>query len=290
MGWGDTMERGRRMQLFDVVDHVHRSVVKRPDLPPLSLRAHVGPLDEFEQVPNQYIACFKLLCGLEAHESVLDIGCGTGRFATRLYERPNFHVGRYRGFDVEADAIEWAQRHVTPIHPNATFAHLDVRNTHYNPHGRLAAESLEFPYGDEEFDFAFAMSVFTHLTTNSAANYLRETARVLRPGGRALLTWHLTDGKPATIRDVGRHSHERFFEGVLVRNRIDLGAGGTIHWQDGCGTPTPTIPEIATIYDRVDMEGMAADAGLVVAEIHLGAWRQAEGLAFQDMAILHKPG
>lgn len=282
------MKRGRRQRVLDVGDALHRRVVGRPDLPPLSLRSHVGPAVEYEQIPDEYISYFKVLCGLPMDASVLDIGCGTGRFALRLHERPTFFTGRYRGFDVDPDAISWANQHVASRYSDTRFEHLDVVNNHYNPTGGLQAESLSFPYGDEEFDFAFAMSVFTHLTTASTRNYLRETYRVLRPGGAALFTWHLVDGDPECLDDVSPVTGERFFEPIIKLLLPE--ATGAITWLDGCGTPTARIPELCVVYRRAYVEALVTEAGLNLEAVHPGSWRTpAGGLAFQDITVLRRP-
>jgi ubiquinone/menaquinone biosynthesis C-methylase UbiE len=43
-------------------------------------------------------------------------------------------------------------------------------------------EISELIKGGGEFDFAFAKSVFTHMTPPAVQQYLRETARVVKPG------------------------------------------------------------------------------------------------------------
>ena len=66
------------------------------------------------------------------------------------------------------------------------FAHADIANALYNPGGSVRASDYRFPYEDASFDFAFAISVFTHLVQDDAANYIAEAARVLASGGRLL--------------------------------------------------------------------------------------------------------
>src|SRR4051794_32293178 len=127
------MERSRRQRVLDVEDALHRRVNGRSDLPPLSLRSHVGQAIEYEQIPDEFIAYFKVLCGVSMNASILDIGCGTGRFAVRLHERPNFFSGRYRGFDIEPDAIAWASNHVVGRYRDVAVEVVDLYNSHYNP-------------------------------------------------------------------------------------------------------------------------------------------------------------
>jgi SAM-dependent methyltransferase len=45
-------------------------------------------------------------------------------------------------------------------------------------------------YGDRTFDFVYALSVFTHLTEDSARRWLAELVRILKPRGMLLFTVH----------------------------------------------------------------------------------------------------
>jgi SAM-dependent methyltransferase len=49
------------------------------------------------------------------------------------------------------------------------------------------------PYPDRRFDLVSAVSVFTHLAYETQRLWVRELARILKPGGSLLLTLH---GKP----------------------------------------------------------------------------------------------
>ena len=117
----------------------------------------------------------------------LAIGCGTGRFAAELFGPPHFFTGAYRGSDVGPLALGWAARRFRSTVADVHFDLLDVRNTHYNPDGKIVPEEAIFPYDVAAFDFAFAMSVFTHLAPATAERYLHKLGRVLRPPCRPLV-------------------------------------------------------------------------------------------------------
>lgn len=64
--------------------------------------------------------------------------------------------------------------------------------------GQFRRTRLEppLPYGDAQFDLVYALSVFTHMHEENARAWLAELARVVRPGGLALLTY-LDEALPA---------------------------------------------------------------------------------------------
>lgn len=100
--------------------------------------------------------------------AVLDFGCGCGRVTRYFHD----HRGAVAGSDVSRDAIDWCRT-------NLDFARFEVNGL---------APPLAFE--DESFDFVYALSVFTHLTADLQLAWRDELRRVLRPGGRLLVTTH----------------------------------------------------------------------------------------------------
>lgn len=103
-------------------------------------------------------------------DRVLDIGCGTGTFATTLKKRyPEVDV---TGIDPDPKALARA-RH------KAERARVPVR------FDRGFADSLEYP--DASFDKVFSSFMFHHLEGRNREATLREVRRVLKPGGNFYL-------------------------------------------------------------------------------------------------------
>src|SRR5438132_6976996 len=100
--------------------------------------------------------------GLQPDSAILDVGSGNGRTAVALTKFLN-PAGRYEGFDVVAEGIEWCTKKITPRCPNFRFRHVDVRNDSYNRRGTTTAALFRFPYDDDSFDLVVLMSVFTHM-------------------------------------------------------------------------------------------------------------------------------
>lgn len=152
------------------------------------------------------------LGGLSPTDAVLEIGCGCGRNAHALAGW--LEPGRYTGVDVEPVALEACQRSASLAAAGFRFAHLDVRNREYNPEGALSAKSVRFSFEDASFDLVLLISVFTHMLPDDVAHYAGEVCRLLRPGGRALVTLFMLDHGRAGKRlsfpfELGACRHER---------------------------------------------------------------------------------
>jgi SAM-dependent methyltransferase len=235
-----------------------------PPHPPRYL-AFVGGGD-FDAVGQDFLGWFREYGELAPGERVLDIGSGVGRMALPLTEY--LGDGSYAGFDVGRGMVRWCQREIGDRWPNFEFTWAPVYNGKYNPFGNVAATEFRFPYDDASFDFAFATSLFTHLLADEARHYLAETARVLRPGGRCLLTFFLLT--PAS------------------RERIAAGTSSFpfVHEIPGGLTIDAAQPEAATAFPAEDVEAWCAEVGLHLREpLQLGTWSGREGLTLQDVLV-----
>jgi ubiquinone/menaquinone biosynthesis C-methylase UbiE len=128
---------------------------------------------------------------LKPDYQVLDVGCGLGRLARALTEFLSAK-GTYSGIDVNESSIDWCQANYVGYR-NFTFVHADVYNAHYNKDATTRADDYVFPFEGKRFDFIFSTSLFTHMLLDGADNYLKEMARVLRPGGAMWNTFMLLD-------------------------------------------------------------------------------------------------
>ena len=263
--------RAAALFALEPLDWAARAVTGKRDLPPLRLRRYVGPLRSFESSGAEFMGYLRLLAGLRPDERVLDVGCGCGLMALHLKDYLDGR-GRYTGLDIHAPSVAWCRRHITPARANFEFARIDVRSEAYNPSGRHAAEEYVFPFADGSFDAVLLKSVFTHLRPGAVENYLKEVARLLAPGGRALATFFLLNERQEALRREGLNRIEfRYGEGV---------------WRHAYRES----PESAVAYREDFVLGLIDRHGLALKRpVFYGSWSGLrEGLSFQDVLLLEK--
>ena len=238
-----------------------------PELPPLRMR-FVG-MGDFRSIGEELLNLLVHYGGLRRTDRVLDIGSGIGRVAIPLtrYLEP---TATYDGFDIVRSGVEWCRGHITPRHPNFRFHLVDVRSSEYRDRGSDASR-LRFPFDDASFDFAFATSLFTHLVFAETRQYLRESYRVLAPGGRLFATFFLLDDF-AKEKLPSRDPRFRFThaDGVQRLSNLDNPAAGV-------------AIELGAALDLI------REAGFAGHEIHYGQWcERPGGVTFQDVVVCTK--
>ena len=219
--------------------------------------------------------------GLAPGERVLDVGCGTGRLAAPLLD----HLGpdgSYEGFDRDASRIDWCNEHIAPLHSNFKFQTVSVFNSSRQK-GDLPAGELRFPYPDADFDLVFLFSVFTHMLPKGVERYLAEIRRVLRPGGRNVITWFLLNDESRQALDEQHDERsDRASNAHKSRFSHDLGV---------CRVADRARPEAVVAFDERFVLDTYAKNGLEVDHpIHYGSWIGREDtLLNQDVVLAHRP-
>lgn len=155
--------------------------------------------------------------GAAATDHVLDVGCGIGT--------PGLLLAETTGASVHGISVNRAQ--ITQANARAEAAGVTDRvRFEY-------ANAMELPYADNSFDAVMAFESFLHMDRPVA---LAHVARVLKPGGRLVLTDIMESGAPSPdVRDEWNHA--------LAVARL---------------SPLPVLD---------DYRALAADAGLEIVEL-----------------------
>ncbi len=240
-----------------------------PNLPPDAERM-VGEGD-FDQIGNEFKTHFIELAGLQPSHSILDVGSGVGRMALPLTPYIN-EAGAYHGIDIVKKGVDWCSRHISNRFSNFHFQHIDVINGNYNKKGKVRAEDFVFPFGDSCFDRVVLVSVFTHMLEDEVRNYLKEIARVLKPGGRCLCTAFLLNEESRRMISLGMSSQNFHTKDQTTAIVYDKN------------------PEAAIAFDEQRFIQIMSESGLkIFPPVHYGSWSgRADYLSYQDSLIMAK--
>lgn len=147
-------------------DRVRRAREPFPLPPPALLRnVQLTPwVKEYLEVGRRSAA--SIVPALGDPKRVLDFGCGSGRTLRHLRDTG----WQLFGCDIDADAIRWS-REALP------FASFEVND-----------DDPPLPYADAFFDAVYAVSVFTHFPPGRQERWAAELARVIRGGGRLVVS------------------------------------------------------------------------------------------------------
>ncbi|MGK5627483.1 class I SAM-dependent methyltransferase [Streptomyces sp. URMC 123] len=145
-----------------------------------------------------------------ASSRVLEVGCGLGLGCALAVEE--FAFGDVTGMDIHPQQLQRAARENSRLladHPDR----LRFRQG--------AAEDM--PFADEEFDGVYSVEAAQHF--RDLAAFARETARVLRPGGRLVLAGFFPpDDTPGTTGRLARLL-DSFAGGLDIAHPLDLLTG-----------------------------------------------------------------
>jgi ubiquinone/menaquinone biosynthesis C-methylase UbiE len=128
---------------------------------------------------------FLLSQGLTPEKTLLDVGCGALRGGVRFIG--HLDPGNYCGIDISDDLLDAGRRELAK-------ADLASRRPTL-----LLDDAFRFGRFERSFDYALAVSVFTHLPFNNIMRCLSEMERVLAPGGRFYATFYEKPGARLNI-------------------------------------------------------------------------------------------
>jgi SAM-dependent methyltransferase len=209
------MDNVLQMLNQEYVDHVDRLLAAHDESTAMALA--VG--GDWEPIGAIEVGILRQ-SGFSPSDSLLDVGCGSGRLASRL--RSWGYGGRYLGVDVVPALVKYARRTL----PGYRFEVID---------------GLELPPSAEAFDFACFFSVLTHLPFEASFILLRSAVGEVRTGGRIIASflefadpghWSVWDGSVESFR--GARHHNQFIHRddlALLGERAGL---RMVEVHDGC--------------------------------------------------------
>jgi SAM-dependent methyltransferase len=180
-------------------------------------------IHEYERSGDATASDIAELAQVTTSDTVLEIGCGTGRIGSKLASR----CGQWIGADVSTNMLRHA-REALKGQANASFLPLngvDLSGVH-----------------DATIDVAYCSGVFMHLDEWDRFRYITEMRRVLKPGGRIYFDnfnlrsdegWHLFEdlyrmepaARPANIsrsstpQELQTYAERAKFEDIRVLTR-----------------------------------------------------------------------
>ena len=252
-----------------------------PDLiPPRNLMQKEGIhiLEEWFRWAEEWSMLLRVYGAITRTSTVMEIGCGLGRTAFPLRYLLSSN-GRYEGFEICKMKVDFLKRNFQKAYPNFRFTWADIHNTYYNPNGIIKPEEYSFPYESNSFDLAYAASVFTHLLPRATERYFEETARVLKPGGKAVFSFFLLDNyRPGQSRPLGFEKPAFNFDHPFQ------------HYGNDFAVAFPETPEHMTAFRLSLIDEFASRAGLARVNAVPGIWSGSHEtwVGAQDVVVLRK--
>lgn len=230
------------------------------------------------------IGIFQTLMFLNLHKKegnmILDVGCGTGLLG--IAAEPFLgQDGKYIGLDVMKKDIDFCRRHYTS--KSFEFIHFDVNNPAYAPAQKDTKS--KWPVESESFDLTTALSVWTHLNEEDALFYFKEVSRVLKPGGKAIVTFFLLDEVYERSLSMRSRQEGRFHMTLQDQWVFDQPSYRSDAWRH---PKWAKVPESAIGITNVGLDRLTSNSGLKLIEQYQGNWKEVPGVFFQDVLIFKK--
>jgi SAM-dependent methyltransferase len=211
---------------------------------------------------------------------ILDVGCGTGLvgIAGEPFLGKN---GNYVGIDVIKKDIDFCQSHYPS--PPFEFIHFNINNPIYAPFQKN--KNLQWPLSNSSFDLVTALSVWTHLKEEDALFYIKEVNRILKPSGKAIITFFLLDELYQSNLSMRSNELGRYHMTSQEKWIFEKPAYGSDAW---FYPKWAQVPESAIGITEVGLNRLISTGELEIMKHYQGNWKEVPGAFFQDVLIFKK--
>jgi SAM-dependent methyltransferase len=221
-------------------------------LPPNHLRIRIGVGNRFFSNQTFYLGhaegfwVYYMGTGaVTLTSTIVDIGCGCGRFAHHMRDfsyQDTLFTGKYIGVDIDEEMLAWCRGNFDE--QRFEFLHSSHASKSYKQSGSGSAV-YGIPVADGAADFVFSRSLFTHLLEPELKNYLVESERILKPGGKIVMSFFSLDYPPPTYG--GRHTFS--------------------HPMGNAAVESLAVPEAAVAYREAFLLDLAREIGFSQGEV-----------------------
>lgn len=269
-------------KLFRDIDKTHIRRTKNIRLIPDYKNRRGGKLSyaEWAHVIGIFQTVMYQTLAKKTGNKILDIGCGTGLLGISS-EPFTADGGEYTGIDVMTDDINFCKSHYTLS--NYSFVHFDVANPTYASDQSPILKN--WPTDDGSQDLVTALSVWTHMSEKDGLFYLKEIHRVLKPGGKAIVTIFLLDDDYKASLPIRKDENGRFHNTNQKEWVFDVSAYGSENWFT---TVFAQNPEDVIGITPKGLDLLLETSGLKLSQYYPGNWKEAPGVFFQDILVLEK--
>lgn len=144
--------------------------------------------------------------GLRDGMRLVDLGCGSGRLAAALRQTAKIDY-------VGLDAIDPLLQYCRQKFPDYRFIH---------------STAMTLPFADQSVDVVSAFAVLSHMLHSEAYLYLQDMFRVLKPGGRVVMSFTEfaePDHWVNFAAEIESHKTSLFLHTAIERSALDVWCG-----------------------------------------------------------------
>lgn len=216
----------------------------------------------------------------DTDNNILDVGCGTGLLA--IASQPFLgDKGGYVGIDVMKKDIDFCRCH----YPSSSFEfiHFEANNPAYAPSQK---DRVGWNIDNASFDLVIALSVWTHLNEKDALFYIKEVNRVLKSGGKAIITVFLLDDLyerslgMRNLKEKGKYHMTPQKQWIFDRPAYNSDMWFCPNWVQ--------VPEEAIGVTKIGLNRLSSEGEMKIIEFYQGNWKEVPGLFFQDILVFQK--